>query len=150
MSTGAPASDTPSYRSWIDNGDTPSDMQYLENNNLMPVSPSSPKAWAGGPGMKSTLQSNFAGAMGQPRIIPVFQPVSTSPYQAANGSGSNTTYNIVGFVGVTITQADGRGSNMNISVQAATISDPTLIVSTVPAGEGSSSPATVLPPKLTQ
>jgi len=147
LSTGAPASDTPSYRSWIDNGETPSDMQYLENNNLMPVSPSSPKAWSGGPGMKSTLQSDFASVMNTPRLIPVFQPVSTSPYQGANNNG---TYNIVGFVGVTITEADGRGSNMNISVQAATVTDPTLIYSTVPAGEGSSSPATVLPPKLTQ
>jgi Flp pilus assembly protein TadG len=147
LSTGAAASSTPSFRSWIDNGETPSDMQYLESNNLMPVSPSSPKAWSDGPGMKSTLVSNFAGIMGQPRLIPVFQPVSTSPYQGENNNG---TYNIIGFVAITITEATGHGSNMNISVQAATVTDPTLIYSTVPAGEGSSTSATVLPPKLTQ
>lgn len=147
LSTGAAASSTPSFRSWIDNGDSPSDMQYLQNNNLMPVSPSSPKAWSDGPGMKSTLQSNFAGIMGQPRLIPVFQPVSSSPYQGENNNG---TYNIVGFVAITVTEASGKGKNMNISVQAATATDPTLIYATVPAGEGSSTTAIVLPPKLTQ
>ena len=125
LSTGAPASDTPSYRRWIDNGEGPSDMQYLENNNLMPVSPSSPGQWSGGPGMKSTLQSNFAGIMGQPRLIPVFQPVSTSPYQGENNNG---TYNIIGFIEAWESRSrkpDGRGSNMNvISVQAVTVTDP--------------------------
>jgi len=150
LSVGPPSTNTPTFSTWINNGESPSDMQYLSTHNLMPVSPSSPQPWAGGPGMKSALQSDFASAMGQGRLIPLFQPVSTSPYQAANGNGSNATYNIVGFVGVTITQADGRGNNMNISVQAATVIDPTLVYSTVPAGEGSSSPATLLPPKLTQ
>ncbi len=150
LSIGPPATNTPSYSSWIDNGSSPSDLQYLDNNGLVPVSTSSPQPWAGGPGMKSSLQSDFASVMGQGRIIPIFQPVSESPYQAANGNGSNTTYNIVGFVGVSISEADGRGSNMNISVQSATVSDPTFNYTVVPAGEGSAGTPTMQPPKLTQ
>jgi Flp pilus assembly protein TadG len=153
LSVGAPASSTPAFANWIDNGPSPSDLQYLVNNNLVPVSASSPQPWAGGPGMKSALKDDFAGAAGQARLIPVFQPVSTSPYQAASGNGNNTTYNIVGFVGVTITQATGSGSNMNISVQPSAALDPTLIFnssSVVPAGEGSSTVTTMALPKLTQ
>ena len=87
------------------------------------------------------------------RLIPVFQPVSTSPYQAASGNGSHTSYAVVGFVGVTIAQADGSGSNMNISVQPVATLDPTLTYdpsTVVPAGEGSSGTTTFAVPKLTQ
>ena len=153
LDAGKPSSATPSFANWIQNGPSPADMQYLNSNNLVPVSPSSPQAWDGGPGMKSTLESDFSGVEGQSRLLPVFQPVSTSPYQAAAGSGSNATYNIVGFVGVTISHASGSGVNMNISVQpvatldGTAIYDPTTIV---PAGEGSSTTTTFALPKLTQ
>ena len=135
LDIGAPANDTPAFSSWIDNGPTSSDIQYLLNNSLLPVSLSSPESWKGGPGMKSELQSDFASVIGRPSIIPLFKPVSTSPYQAASGNGSNTTYSIVGFASVTISEADGRGSNMNISVQSASPStDSTAVWTWAPAG----------------
>ena len=58
-----------------------------------------------------------------------------SNYVAATGNGQNATYAIVGFVGVTITQAAGSGSNMNISIQPSAIVDPTAVFSNL-AGAG--------------
>jgi Flp pilus assembly protein TadG len=150
LSVGPPTTDTPTYANWIDSGPSPSDMQYLENNNQMPISSSSPASWAGGPGLKTPLESDFSSIMGLPRLIPVFQPASQSPYQAASSTGSNATYSIVSLVGVTISEAGLRGGNMNISVQQATVSDPTIVYSVTPAGEGSSGTPTMAPPKLTQ
>jgi Flp pilus assembly protein TadG len=148
LSVGAPSSSDPTYSSWIDSGPTSTDEQYLNSHNQVPASTSSPTTWSGGPGLKSNLRSDFASIMGQGRLIPVFQPVSQSPYQATNGNGNNTTYNIVGFVGVTISQADASGNNMTISVQPAATIDPTANYSSssvVPAGEGSASITTMLP-----
>jgi hypothetical protein len=153
LSIGQPSSATPTYRSWIGYGPSPDDMQYLVDNNLMPVSSSTPEPWIGGPGMTTTLEGDFAGMQNKPRLIPVFQPISTSPYQAAGQSGSNAYYNIVGFVGVEITQATGNGSNMNISVQPAAVIDATLTydpTTLVPAGEGPTTVTTFALPKLVQ
>jgi Flp pilus assembly protein TadG len=128
-SIGAPANDTPSYSAWIDNGPSSGDLRYLKNNSLLPVSPSAPQYWYAGPGMKSTLQSDFASVIGQPRLIPLY-----------DGSlATDNGYPIIGFAGVTISEATGDGSNMNISVQPAVVSDPTA-VGGVPAGTGSLPP----------
>ena len=74
---------------------------------MVPASAASPQAWDGGPGMKSSLSSDFAGIEGQAAID---SDLAASFHQSlpgrANGNGSNTTHNIVGFQGVTITQAD--------------------------------------------
>ncbi len=136
IDTGPPSNSTPAFQSWIDNGSTPNDINYLNNNNLLPVSPSSPKAWKAGPGMKSSLLSAFQSVMGEPILIPLFQPVSPYPlYVAASGSGSNATYAIVGFMSATITQASGSGSNMNISIQPSALVDPTAVINNAaPAG----------------
>jgi hypothetical protein len=76
--------------------------------------------------------------MGKPNLLPLFMPasapsgmqaLSVGPYQAASGNGQNATYAIVGFVGVTISQADGSGNNMDISVQPYAVVDPTAVVS---------------------
>ena len=132
---------------------SPSDLSYINNNKQVPASLNKPKEWAGGPGMKSSLKSDFQAAMGQTRLMPVFQPVSTSPYVAASGNGSNATYAIVGFVGVTITQADGSGSNMDISRAVNFVIDPTAIFdpsSMKPAGTSTQLITTMVPPKLTE
>jgi Flp pilus assembly protein TadG len=154
LSIGQPSSATPDYSNWIVNGPTPADLQYTNAHNLVPVSPASPQNWTGGPGMKSTLESDFFDVRGQARLLPVFQPVSTSPaYQAASSEGSNAYYAIVGFVGVTIRQASGNGTNMNISVQPVATLDPTVNYdpsTVVPAGEGSSLTTIFALPKLTQ
>lgn len=137
LDVGPARNDAPAFRTWIDSGETPNDIQYLLDNKLLPIAPASPQSWKGGPGLKSTLSSDFASMMGQPVLIPIFQAVQYSPsYVAASGSGSNSYYNIIGFVGATITQADGSGSSMNVSVQPAAVMDPTtIIMNPVPAGE---------------
>jgi hypothetical protein len=130
IDVGVPSNSTPAFRNWIDDGSTPNDITYLLNNNLLPVSPSNPPAWKCGPGLKSTLLSNFQSAMGESNLIPLFQPYSPLPnYIAANGTGQNATYAVVGFAGVTISQADGSGNaGMTIAVQPAAIVDPTAVI----------------------
>jgi hypothetical protein len=152
LSAGPPSSSQPTFANWIVYGPSSSDLAYLQANN-MPVSATSPMPWTGGPGLKSSLDSNFESIEGQGRLMPIFQPVTTSPYQAANGTGSSATYNIIGFVGVTISHVNGDGSNMSIYVQPAAVVDPTAIYtsgSLTPAGEGSSTTTTFAVPKLVQ
>jgi len=147
LDVGPPQNNVPAFRNWIDDGETPNDINYLITNNLVPVSLNSPKNWKCGPGLKSTLQSNFYSQMGVPNLIPLFIPQQApsgsgwlalntgSSYQAGSGNGQNNTYAIVGFAGVAISQADGSGSNMNISVQPCAVVDPTaFIANPKPAG----------------
>ncbi len=124
---GPETNSTPDYRNWILNGPGGSDLQCLLDNGSLPVSLESPKPWKGSPGLRSTLKTEFEQIIGQPRLLPLFQPASISPYQAASGVGSNATYNIVGFVGVTVTEASGSGANLNISVQPCSVMDPTAV-----------------------
>jgi Flp pilus assembly protein TadG len=136
LDTGVPSNNAPAFRNWIDLGSTPNDISYLLNNDLLPVSPSAPEPWKVGPGLKSTLLSNFQDQLNLPNLIPLFAPVSPAVgssgpgdnYVAASGNGQNATYAIVGFAGVKITQADGTGSNMNISIQPCCIVDPTAVI----------------------
>jgi hypothetical protein len=69
------------------------------------------------PGLKSTLVSNLADIVGQPRVVPLFSQYS--------GNGSNTQYTIVGFAGVTIVSATGHGSNIQVVAQPIATVDPT-------------------------
>jgi hypothetical protein len=76
--------------------------------------------------------------MGVPNLIPLFVPVNPatigapSPgnnYVAASGNGQNATYAIIGFAGVTVTQAIGTGNNnMTIAIQPAAVVDPTAVL----------------------
>jgi hypothetical protein len=143
IDVGPPANNVPAFRNWIDDGQTPNDINYLISNKLVPVSMPDgqygPESWKVGPGLKSTLQTNFADQMYKPNMIPLFIPQSApagwmslaqnatsgTAYQAASGNGQNATYSVVGFVGVWISQADGSGSNMNISIQPSAVVDPT-------------------------
>jgi len=179
LDVGPPQNDAPAFRTWIDEGESPADIQYLLSNNLLPVTTDSPKAWKVGPGLKSTLEPNFDAQIGQPNLIPLFLPVkspdypttdsrhvsSISDYQAASDQGQNATYNICGFVGVTISTSEGQGSSMDIAVQPFAVTDPTVpppgsgsgagYKNVVPAGEtasGSMIPTTYtyLPPRLTE
>ncbi len=132
LDVGVPSNSAPAFRNWIDSGSTPNDISYLLSNNLLPVSPTSPEPWKAGPGLKSTLLSNFQSQIGQPNLIPLFQasnPVPGSGYVAATGTGQNATYSIVGFAGITISQADGSGGGLTISVQPSAIVDPTEVIS---------------------
>jgi hypothetical protein len=132
VDTGVPSNNSPAFRNWIDSGTTPNDINYLLTNDLLPVYPNAPQPWKVGPGLKSTLVTNFQGEMGKPNLIPLFSPVSTPPnYVAATAQGQNATYAIVGFVGVTISQATSSGNNMNISIQPTANVDPTAILSNI-------------------
>ncbi len=140
LDVGVPANNTPAFRNWIDNGQTPNDITYLVNNSLVPVANAGPKQWKAGPGLTSTLQNNFYDQMGVPNLIPLFIPavapsgwtaLSTGAplyYQAGTGTGQNVTYAIVGFAGVAISQADGSGSNLNVSIQPSAVVDPTAVI----------------------
>jgi hypothetical protein len=132
---GPPATNAPAFRNWIDDGVTANDISYLTSNNLLPVSLSDPANWTVGPGLKNTLLSNFQSVMGLPNLIPLFQPYQaynpllTPPYIAANSQGSNATYAVVGFAGVTISEADGNGApGMTIAIQPSAIVSPTAII----------------------
>lgn len=134
----------PEYSDWILNGPTSADLQTLINAGSFPVSLTAPKPWKGSPGLKSSLLPDFIAIKNQPRLLPLFKPAATNPYQAASGSGSNTTYNIVGFVGVRVSQATGHGTNMTICVEPCDVIDATAIFdghTLYPAG---SEPATQL------
>jgi Flp pilus assembly protein TadG len=141
LDVGPPANNVPAFRNWIDNGETPNDINFLLDNNLLPVSLSAPKSWKCGPGLKSTLTSDFNSQMWQPNLIPLFKAVqypsaaNGNTYVAASGNGQNATYAIVGFVGVDISNATGSGNNMNISIQPCAVIDPSeVIMNTLPAG----------------
>ncbi len=132
IDVGPPQNNTPAFKQWIDDGQTPNDIQYLIDHDMLPVSVSGPKWWKCGPGMKSALLPNFQGVLGQPNLIPLFTPYQGLPgeanYQAAQGSGSNAEYHVVGFVGVMVSQAEGHGSGMDISVQPMAVVDPNIVI----------------------
>ncbi len=158
IDTGVPSNNAPAFRNWIDNGDTPNDINYLLSNSLLPVSQSSPEPWKVGPGLTNTLITNFQSQIGVPNLIPLFQPVSPPPaYVAASNTGQNATYAIVGFVGVTITEANGSGNaGLTVSIQPMAINDPTaVILNPSPARAGQltqfgTSQTTFISAKLTQ
>ncbi len=153
LDVGPPANNTPAFRSWIDDGQTPNDIQYLLNNHLLPVSPAADTWWKGGPGLKSTLVTNFQSVMWEPNLIPLFKPYqapapnlayqTNSSYQAAQGNGQGATYDIIGFVGVVVSRATSNGSNMDISIQPTAVIDPTAVVpNPVPATATATTPLT--------
>jgi hypothetical protein len=155
IDTGPPANNAPAFRKWIDYGDTPNDINYLLNNNLLPVSLSAPQPWKVGPGLTDTLKDDFQEQMGHRNLIPLFVPYQRNPYVAAQGQGQGATYSTVGFVGVDITEVTGSGSTLNISIQPTGAIDPTGVITTYrPLGTGTSvfggSSTTFTAPKLTQ
>jgi hypothetical protein len=105
--------------------------------------------------MTDTLAANFADALNIPNIIPLFVPVSINPYQAANNTGQNSTYNIVGFASVIVSEVSGNGNNLNLSLQPCAVSDPSAVITNgAPAGTQNSSVTgdtltTFMAPKLT-
>jgi Flp pilus assembly protein TadG len=146
IDVGPPANNTPAFSKWIDDGDTPNDVKYLVDNHLVPASTSAPQWWKAGPGMKAGLLSDFQSVIGQPNLIPLFVPYQASPYQATRGEGSNAQYQVVGFVSVTVSQAEGHGSGMDISVQPMALVDPTVVLTNLtPARPGTGTTTTLGP-----
>jgi Flp pilus assembly protein TadG len=124
-------SDAPAFLSWLTSGQTANDIQYLLTNKLIPVSPSAPQLWQCGPDLTSSFVSNFQSVIGQPYLLPLFVPVNDGsngqPYQAAQVSGGSSYYQVIGFVGVTVTDLD-TGANMTIAIQPMAIVDPTAVI----------------------
>ena len=151
-------------RSWIENGLSTSDLATLQSDNLLPLPNPNPNLWdwKGAPGFKASDLNSLP--VGQTFLMPLFKPVVATPggsYQATDkssgpatpgqgGVGQNAYYNIVGFVGVEITQLD---KSSDAYVQPAAVLDPTAIFdpSTIaPAGTTASLVTTFTTPKLTQ
>jgi Flp pilus assembly protein TadG len=123
---GPPSTNVASFQTWIQNGATPSDLSYFGSNGFQATA-SSPATCAGNPGLKSTLCSDLTAIVGQPRIVPLFSSYS--------GTGSNSTYTIVGFAGITIVSATGNGSGIQVIVQPMAVTD---LTGTTGSGSGSS------------
>jgi Flp pilus assembly protein TadG len=140
VDTGPPANNVPAFRNWIDDGQTPNDITYLLNNNMLPVSMDAPKQWKVGPGLKDTLRADFVSQMWQPNLIPLFQAAhypdqANSTYSAASGTGQSALYSIVGFVGVTVSDVSGTGTSLDIELQPMAVVDPNAVIqSLLPAG----------------
>jgi Flp pilus assembly protein TadG len=130
LDVGMPSNDAPAFVNWIDDGSTPNDISYLLSNSLLPVSPSAPQPWKCGPGLKSTLVSDFQSQMGKASLIPLFTPASPAPnYVAASYQGQSATYAVVGFAGVTLSQATGDGdAGLVIAIQPMALVDPTAVI----------------------
>ena len=152
---------------WISNGLSASDLANLQSNGLLPLPNPNPGLWdwKGLPGFKSSDLNSLP--VGQTFLLPLFEPVvpelgsSYAAYQATDktdgtatpgqgGVGQNAYYNIVGFVGVEITQLD---KSSDAYIQPAAVVPPTAIfdpTTVAPAGTTSSLVTTFTTPKLTQ
>jgi hypothetical protein len=106
----------PNASRWILNGPTHQELSNFGPNGLQ-AAVDSPMDVPVGTGLKSSLVPDFEAIIGQPRVVPLF-----SKY---NGNGSKAKYTIVGFAGVTVVKATGRGSNIDISFQPVVVIDPT-------------------------
>jgi hypothetical protein len=126
---------------WIQAGPSATDISSLVSAGDIPLGSSA--QWGVGPGMKSSLLSDFQAVENTPRLLPL--------YDTSGANGSNAWYHVVALVGVTITYADGNGkANMTIDVQPNAFVDPAnIVVSPVPAGTTTSRSFVFTPPKLT-
>jgi Flp pilus assembly protein TadG len=158
LDIGPPSNYIPAFRNWIDSGATPNDISYLLNNHLLPVSMQAPQWWKCGPGLKNTLISNFESVMWEPNLIPLFQAVqypsatNNFTYIAASNQGQGAYYDIVGFVGITVSCATKDGINLDISIQPMASVDPTAVLTApTPAGTQTSpyTPSTSTPTTIT-
>jgi Flp pilus assembly protein TadG len=128
--------------SWVQAGPTSADISSLKSAGDIPLPTSGAgQTWATGPGMKSTLISDFQADVtaGGVRLLPLFDP--TAPGTLGGGNG---TYQITYFVPVVLSYANGSGNNLDIAVTAVTgspITDPTAVVSNIGPMGTTSTPA---------
>jgi Flp pilus assembly protein TadG len=125
----------PVFDTWSTNGQTPNDITYFLNNNLLPVSLSGSKGWRADPNFKNLPQINYQAIIGQPYLIPLFQPVKPTfgpKYQAVSWQGPQGNqipmYAVVGLVGINVSEATPNGGSMTIAIQPCAIVDPTAVV----------------------
>jgi Flp pilus assembly protein TadG len=150
---------------WIENGLSASDIASLQGAGLLPLGSNLTWwSWKGAPGFKASDLNDLT--VGQTYLMPIFMPVVAAngpeyQYQATDnhpgaptpgefGTGSNTYYNVVQFVGVTVTTVD---KSTDALVQPAAIMLPAALfdkATVAPAGTTSSLITTFTTPKLTQ
>jgi Flp pilus assembly protein TadG len=142
LDVGPTGNKVPVFKTWTDMGETPNDITYFLNNNLLPVSASGSKNWRAGSDLSSAPPIDYPGIMGQPYVIPLFKPVNPtfgSKYQAVSRKGKDgmeddadkdaiPMYAVVGLVGINVSQADASGGGMTISIQPCAVVDPTAVI----------------------
>jgi Flp pilus assembly protein TadG len=138
---------------WVNSGPAASDIQALIDNNLIPLSGHDPTKWdwLGNTGMKTSLISAINSQAGNTYLLPLFTPVSTSPYQPNIGVGSHTSYNIVQFVGITIMPQPSGASG--VWIEPAAMLNTNFVFtpgSITPAGTAATFTDTFTTPKLSQ
>jgi Flp pilus assembly protein TadG len=106
---------------WILHGPSPGDLATFGSQGLQ-ATPQSPTTLQAGTGWKSSLVTDLQSIIGQPRAIPL--------YDSNGGTGNNGEFKIVGFAGVTVVEATGSGSNVNIVFQPTVLIDGTATTST--------------------
>jgi Flp pilus assembly protein TadG len=138
---------------WIANGVSGSDLANEFSAGLLPLSKHDHTKWdwKGNPGLKTSTIHTTASYVGYSYLLPLFKPLNPDPnnYAAGTGNGSHYFYNIVQFVGITITYVD----NKSIHVQPSAALDPNVLMdpsTVVPAGTSSPLITTYTTPKLTQ
>lgn len=136
---------------WISNGVSPTEIQTLVNNKLLPLSSHDPNLWdwAGDTGFKASNAMDINAQVGKTYLLPLFTPYSNSPYSAGVGNGSGYNFNIVQFVGVKIMPTNQ--TNKEVWIQPVVVNDPNQILTGItPADTTSSTFATSTLVKLTK
>jgi Flp pilus assembly protein TadG len=142
-------------KGWFANGLGASDLASLKAGAQLPLPTQPPNPdnasyfWKGIPGNRGG--SEPFPAPGSIRILPLYRHVPTDeagagnyianakdqgPWTGSGGRGQNCWYNIVQFVGVVVTD----NTNDGLSVQAAAVSDPNVVLTNVGAAGKPSSP----------
>lgn len=134
---------------WIHDGVPPSDIQALKNSNLIPLSAHNPNLWdwQGDTGFKAANCMDINQHVGETFMMPLFKPVTTTPYLPGVGNGSNFSFNVVAFVGVKIMPS--TQTNRDVWIQPVAVSDPNAIYSNVTIADGNTF-ATSFTVKLTK
>lgn len=141
---------------WVHNGISPSEIQTLQNKNLIPLSKHDQTKWdwSGKSGFTASLVMAINGYTNKTFILPLYKAYQTDPtYKGGTGNGSNIEYNIVGFVGIKIMPVE-KSNSMLVVQPVATVSPAFIFQSNslAPVGSttASSNITTFTTPILTQ
>jgi Flp pilus assembly protein TadG len=121
---GAPNNSTADLVRQILNGPNAADLAYFPNGTLQLDATSGTLTLQGDTGVSAGMKSALTSIIGQPRVIPLYSSVS--------GPGNNAQYIIVGFAGITITEAvlTGSLSSKHITIQPCFCIDPNAVSGT--------------------
>ncbi|MBL8794593.1 MAG: hypothetical protein JNM56_11860 [Planctomycetia bacterium] len=108
------------YDNWIRNGPSDADLASFGASGLQ-----APLDLHGGPGLKASEEDAFRSIIGQPRTLVVYDNYS--------GSGSNTTYHVVHFLGAAVVAVDLNGKDKYVTIQLTPTLDPTAVRTGNPA-----------------